>query len=77
MTQPKIELRPAHTWDCEDCGRENFCRGVVYEPSPEDQAEFEEETGQPFEMGHWMTAPEAVTCAHCGATFQTEDMRTE
>jgi predicted nucleic acid-binding Zn ribbon protein len=64
-----IELRPAHTWDCDDCGRENFCRGVVAEPSEDERREMEETTGEAFVMGHWMTAPDEVTCAHCGATF--------
>lgn len=73
MNKAKIELHPAHVWDCDECGRENFCRGIVVEPSEEERAEMEEAMGEPFVMGDWLTAPNEVTCAHCGAEFDTED----
>ena len=66
-----VELRPAHTWDCDECGRENFCRGIVAELTPEEKAEIADAGGS-IETGHWLTAPEAVECAHCGAAFRTE-----
>lgn len=77
----KIELHPAHTWDCDNCGRENFCRGVPHEMNPDDPQDAEliaiakeanEESGMPI-TGFWITAPEEVTCIHCGTTYETEE----
>ncbi len=68
-----VELHPAHTWDCEECGRANFCRGVLMEFSEEDKAEMEAEHGIEFETGEWTLAPETVTCEHCGVEFKTKD----
>ncbi len=67
-----VELHPAHCWTCDECGRDNFRVGFAAEPSPEERAEFEEATGQAFVMDEWTTAPDEVTCAHCGETFRTE-----
>lgn len=71
MTTRKVEIHPAHVWTCDDCGRDNFCRGVVFEPDAEEMAEMKEHFGD-YVGGDWMTAPEEVTCCHCGATFETE-----
>jgi transcription elongation factor Elf1 len=70
-----VELHPAHTWDCDDCGAENFVRCVVPEMSEEDLAELRDDHGvQPWETGQFMTMPNEVTCAKCGATFTTAHM---
>lgn len=72
-----VELHPAHTWDCPECGRENFCRCVTAELTPEDR---EEAMRAMYDLdawevlpegvsGHFLTAPDDVTCAHCGETF--------
>lgn len=83
MAATKIELHPAYQWDCDSCGRENFARAVVAELNPENpedaelieiaRAESEHLIGdiKPF----WMTEPEEVVCAHCGAEFETVDSR--
>jgi len=73
----KVELHPAHTWDCPDCGKENFCRGVTVEMTEEDIAgQIEMYGGEPedWRTGHWITKPDIVTCVHCGVEFETEDM---
>lgn len=71
----KVELHPAHTWDCPDCGRENFCRGVTMEMSNEDVQEMIDRFGgEPTDhRSYWITAPESVTCAHCGKEFEAKD----
>jgi hypothetical protein len=67
-----VVLRPAYSWDCEECGRENFCRGVVPEFSEEDRQELRDEHGvQPWEDGAFVMMPTEVTCPHCGAVFAT------
>jgi len=71
--QAKIELHMAYVWDCDSCGRENFCRGAVLEFSEEDRAELREEHGvEEWESGEWMSAPEEVTCQHCGKEFEVD-----
>lgn len=68
----KIELRPAYLWTCEECGRDNFCRGIVAELSEEEIALLREEHGiEDHETGDWMRGPDRVTCLWCGATFET------
>lgn len=68
----KVELKPAFTWDCESCGRENFTRGVCPEMDDESQTEMRLEHGiDPDEDGRWMMMPTQVTCARCGACFET------
>ena len=67
-----VTLRPAYAWDCPDCGRENFERGVVPEFSEEDLEELRGECGvQPWEEGAFVTMPEEVECRHCGLSFAT------
>lgn len=81
----KIELHPAHVWDCDECGRENFCRSVAVELNPDDPADAEmiaiaEEESQGMinsVHGFWQTAPDEVVCHHCGAEFETIDSRNE
>ena len=36
MQSVHAELHPAFSWDCDDCGRENFVRCVAVEPESED-----------------------------------------
>lgn len=68
-----IEIRPAYTWTCENCGRDQFERGIIAEPSPEDQAELREKHGIEFhETGTWMYAPRWVQCEACGTKFKTQ-----
>jgi len=76
MTKPKVEIRPAHVWTCDNCGQENFERCVVVELSPEEKAELEEnELGA--QTGDWMTIPESVTCKSCNSEFETQDFHDE
>jgi hypothetical protein len=69
----KVTLNPAFSWTCEDCGRDQFTRGIAVEMSEEGRAELNEENGLgPEPDGVWMMMPEQVTCEHCGAMFDTE-----
>lgn len=63
-------LRPAYAWDCDECGHENFARGIVPDFSDEDFAEMLNEHGiQPWEAGAFVQMPETVKCAFCGTEF--------
>jgi hypothetical protein len=67
-----VVLRPAYSWDCPDCDRENFCRGIVPEFSEEELAEMRAEQGvQPWEEGDFLMMPDSVECEHCHAVFET------
>ena len=68
----KVELHPAYQWDCPECGKENFARGVVPEMSEDDLAEMRDDFGvQPWELGQFMLMPEVVQCKHCEFGFET------
>lgn len=72
----KVELHNAYMWDCPNCGRENFCRAVVAELTPEDvELMMREHGGEPsdWQTGLWMTRPDEVTCSACGAEFAVEN----
>jgi hypothetical protein len=74
----KIRLRPAYAWDCPDCGREVFERGVVPEMSEEDMEELREQDGVgPLEEGDFVMMPETVECPHCHSRFATVHFRDE
>lgn len=73
-----VELHPAFIWDCPECGREQFERGIVAEFSEEDRDAMMEEQGlNPGLDGDWMLAPDQVTCNACGAVFKTKHMGEE
>lgn len=76
--RPFVELHPAHVWDCDACGRENFCRGIDAQEfvAPDELDEAREALGiEPWEEGSLVTAPDVVTCSHCGAQYSTRDWR--
>jgi DNA-directed RNA polymerase subunit RPC12/RpoP len=67
----EIRLRPAYSWDCPDCGREIFIRGIVPEMSLEDEKNFRDEHGvELWEEGDFVLMPQEVTCPYCNAHFQ-------
>jgi hypothetical protein len=82
LQKPKIEVRHAWEWTCEDCGRNNFVSAVVAEMAPEDRFQFAKDNGIIDEFaneapddimdGDFMTFPTEVECEHCGAEFETE-----
>ena len=72
----KVELHPAHSWDCDNCGVGNFCRAIVTDMTQEDIDWLViHHGGEPsdWNTGNWMTRPDEVTCDHCGMTFETQD----
>jgi len=72
MSQDQVELRPAYVWDCPECGREVFIRGIVPEMASEEDEELRDEFGiQPYEEGDWVMMPKEVTCSHCKMKFPT------
>lgn len=69
---PEVELRPAYAWDCPECGREVFQRGIVPEMSDDDFAALRDEYGvEPWEAGDFVTMPDRVSCPHCQSSFAT------
>jgi hypothetical protein len=74
LKERQVEIRLAYAWDCEDCGRENFERAVVYELSPDERRELLEQGDSP-ETGNWLVPPERVKCHHCGSEFETKHFR--
>lgn len=48
-----VELRPAYTWTCEECGRDNFGLGLMTQS----------------ENGFLFSIPQTVTCKHCATTY--------
>lgn len=71
-----VELYPAHGWDCPECGSQNFCRGITFEPSEEERREMTELLGadEPVD-GAWTTIPETVTCRVCDCEFPAKHFR--
>ena len=71
-----IELRPAYVWDCEECGEENFARGLVPECAKEDMEFIKEELGiHPDDDSGLVMMPVEVVCAFCKVRFITKHMR--
>ena len=79
----EVEIHPAHVWTCDECGRDNFERGVQADfLTPQEYRDICEEMGV-FDpaiqdeppVGMLMTAPQEVTCRYCGETFRTAEIR--
>lgn len=69
----EVELLPAYMFDCPDCGRENFARGLVPSLSEEEIEEMRAEMGlSEFDAGHFMQMPTEVSCKHCWSKFKTK-----
>ena len=78
-----IELHPAFSWDCAECGRENFQRAISRFLDPNDPVEAsiireahgiaEDDEIPPSRQCRVKTIPEKVTCKHCNMQFLTTD----
>jgi hypothetical protein len=74
--EEKVELHPAYSWDCPECGSEQFARGIVFEPSAEDERLMRETNGvPPGEIGDWVSMPTRVRCIFCRCEFETVHIR--
>jgi transcription elongation factor Elf1 len=65
-----VEVRLAFSFDCPECGQENFVRSVLHEFSPDEQRELAEDIGEKPQTGSWITHPEQVICGNCKAEFR-------
>jgi rubredoxin len=84
MVDPKttVELHQAYFFICEECGRDVFVRAEAYAIDHETARSIAENVdgggGDPDEVVlHDIgceTIPDEVTCPHCGARFDTEEM---
>lgn len=78
MSEPlnKIQLHPAYSWDCDQCGGENFERAMIRECTPEEAAQAADESGvsidDPTAVFEMVAFPLDVTCKHCGAEYEAE-----
>lgn len=74
----KVELIPAFTWTCPDCGTDHFTRAIVAEMSPEELQELRERLDvEPWEEGHLLTNPKVVTCPDCQQEFDCDPYNVE
>jgi len=83
LNKPKVELRPAWEWTCDDCGKTNFASSITVE-MPDDEKlqfakhhgmieEFVEELPEELQDADLMSQPIDVTCNFCNSRFETED----
>lgn len=76
-----VDLVQAFLWTCDECGRDNFERGITVSPEsihPEDipwvaDSESVREWLEAGGEGAWLMAPDHVKCRHCGSEFGTEN----
>jgi rubrerythrin len=68
----KVELLPAHFWICDNCGAENFERGLVPEISEAEELQLKEEYGFDEIKGHFMVAPSDVKCPECETQYEAD-----
>ncbi len=76
MDGEAVELHGAFSWDCPECGRENFVRSITVEMTPEDIAEFKADHGgedEDWQTGKWMTRPDEVVCSGCRREYPTTE----
>tara|TARA_R100000458_G_C8093454_1_gene123172 strand:- start:37 stop:282 length:246 start_codon:yes stop_codon:yes gene_type:complete len=67
MRLPYVELHPCFRYDCDECGRENFIRGITLE----DEHLSEEQRELLQEAEFWVVYPELVQCESCDSFFLT------
>lgn len=71
-----VEMLPAFSWICDNCGQNNFTSAVVAEFSEEEMQELRDEHGvQPWEAGEFLQKPDEVQCSKCARRFTTTDYR--
>lgn len=73
----KVALNPAYSWDCDNCGKENFQRSIsmYLDPNDEDDASVIERMHGEVDPGRKycvQTSPDNVTCQYCGRTFEAD-----
>lgn len=72
-----VELHSAFFWICDECGADNFHRGIAAEsPFADDHpvmADIREEQAETDGLsGDWIMQPTEVTCDKCGTAFEVE-----
>lgn len=66
----EVELHPCYSWDCDECGRQNYARPVVGDFDAATFDELRTEHGiEPWETGLWLVVPDEVQCRHCNSKF--------
>lgn len=73
-----VRLRPAYAWDCPQCAREVFTRGIVPEMWSEDLQTLRNEFGvDAWEEGDFVVLPDEVECPYCHSHFLPVHYRDE
>lgn len=68
-----VELNPAYSWTCDDCGTKNFEEATSPELTREEAEEIAKEYNLPEALGGiFFQVPDTVVCCNCGAIFCTE-----
>lgn len=68
----KVELEPAHRWECPDCKRLNFASCIPCEFTNDEIVELKYEHGiDPLQGGEFLKAPKHVVCEDCFGKFET------
>ena len=60
-----VELHAAWRWDCDECGRENWIRGIHLEDEHLSQSQREILD----EAEWWVLYPERVECSECKSSY--------
>jgi hypothetical protein len=72
----KVEIRPAFTFTCEECGMDTFFSGLVLESdmlSVEELSQFREiHPNGEIEEFTVFKVPERVNCVHCDEEFESD-----
>jgi hypothetical protein len=75
-----VELRLAFTWTCDECGIDNFTRGVTVPPASIHEDEIDESIQEWIESGlsgDFLTIPDTVKCQDCKAEFKAIEVGDE
>jgi len=66
-----VEIRPAYSWTCDECGRDNFGSAICIEDTELAEGLAEEYDTQGRD-GQFINLPKYVCCVFCHTRYETE-----
>jgi hypothetical protein len=66
--EKSVDLRAAFAWTCDNCGKDNYCEGIIPDVK-EVMPEMPEEMNTQEIKGAWVMIPSKVKCNNCKAIF--------
>lgn len=70
-----IELHMAYMFDCDNCGKENFVRGISPDFTQSEADAIKEKHGiDTCNQGAFVVIPNTVTCKHCNTSFRASQI---